>query len=85
MTETTPPTPETEHTLDARRLLCPMPILRTEQALRPLPPGTILAVLASDPGIQQDLPAWCRVNGHHLLDLRPQGRGAWIAWVKKGA
>ncbi|MBF0096841.1 MAG: sulfurtransferase TusA family protein [Magnetococcales bacterium] len=84
MTETAPHPPESDHTLDARRLLCPMPILRTEQALRPLPTGAILAILASDPGIEQDLPAWCRINGHTLLDLRPQGRGEWIAWVQKG-
>ncbi|WP_130471111.1 sulfurtransferase TusA family protein [Candidatus Magnetaquicoccus inordinatus] len=75
--------PQADQTLDARRLLCPLPILRAEQSLRSLPPGAILAILASDPGIQQDLPAWCQINGHALLALQPQGR-EWIGWVKKG-
>lgn len=53
--------------LDARRLLCPMPVIRTQGAVAGLPRGAILAVTCSDPGCLQDLPAWCRVHGHALL------------------
>ncbi|MBF0184517.1 MAG: sulfurtransferase TusA family protein [Magnetococcales bacterium] len=77
------PTPHADQTVDARRLLCPMPILRAETALRALPPGATLALLATDPGIQHDLPAWCQINGHALLELRQQGR-EWVGWVVKG-
>ncbi|SUZ96979.1 uncharacterized protein METZ01_LOCUS49833 [marine metagenome] len=33
-------------------------------------PGTILKVLATDPGSLEDIPAWCRVHGHTVLETR---------------
>ena len=56
------------HTLDTRGLLCPLPVIRTQDRIRELPDGATLEVLASDPGTLQDIPAWCRVHGHQLLD-----------------
>lgn len=58
----------TTHRLDARRLLCPMPVIRTESKVAELAPGDRLAVLCTDRGALQDIPAWCRVNGHHLVE-----------------
>lgn len=55
------------HALDARRLLCPLPVIRTQNAMKTLAPGDILAVTATDPGVLQDIPAWCRINGHRVL------------------
>lgn len=52
--------------LDARGLLCPLPVIRTQNAIRHLQPGDTLHVIASDPGVMQDIPAWCRINGHTL-------------------
>lgn len=52
--------------LDARRLLCPMPVIRVQNRVAELPPGTILEVVCTDPGALIDIPAWCRINGHHL-------------------
>lgn len=54
--------------VDARRLLCPMPVIRLQQALTGLPPGAVVEVLCSDPGALQDIPAWCRMHGHLLLE-----------------
>lgn len=57
----------TETTLDARRLLCPLPVIRTQDAVRQLKPGDRLRVVATDPGVMQDIPAWCRISGHTLV------------------
>jgi tRNA 2-thiouridine synthesizing protein A len=50
--------------LDARGLLCPLPVIRTQDAIKRLAPGDVLHVVASDPGTMHDIPAWCRVHGH---------------------
>lgn len=54
----------TMHQLDARRLLCPLPVIRTQNAIQDLEPGALLQVLATDPGVMHDIPAWCRIHGH---------------------
>lgn len=55
--------------LDARRLLCPMPVIRTQKAIATMAPGEILEVWCSDPGVKADIPAWCRVHGHRLIEI----------------
>lgn len=59
--------------LDARYLLCPMPVIRTQNRIAELQPGDILEVQATDPGALHDIPAWCRVHGHEVLDTRRDG------------
>lgn len=54
--------------LDARGLLCPMPVIRTQDRVAELAPGALLDVLATDPGTLHDVPAWCRVHGHELVE-----------------
>jgi tRNA 2-thiouridine synthesizing protein A len=63
-----------EHTLDTRGLLCPLPVIRTQDRIRTLTPGDVLHVLASDPGALHDIPAWCRVHGHAFLGAQSEGR-----------
>lgn len=57
----------TTHQLDARRLLCPLPVIRTQNAVKNLQPGDILLVLATDPGVLSDIPAWARIHGHTVV------------------
>ncbi|MFU8815974.1 MAG: sulfurtransferase TusA family protein [Pseudomonadales bacterium] len=57
-------------TLDALGLLCPLPVIRTQDRVRELKPGCVLEVLATDPGAVHDIHAWCRVHGHEFLDHR---------------
>jgi tRNA 2-thiouridine synthesizing protein A len=59
----------TDIILDARSLLCPLPVIRTQDAVRKLQHGQILKVLCSDPGVVHDIPAWSRVHGHEVLDI----------------
>lgn len=63
-----------DHQLDTRGLLCPMPVIKTQNAIRKLAVGDILTVLATDPGVLHDIPAWCRINGHEVLDHGQEGR-----------
>jgi tRNA 2-thiouridine synthesizing protein A len=55
------------HQLDARRLLCPIPVIRTQNAIRQLQAGELLMVMATDPGVMQDIPAWARIHGHEVV------------------
>lgn len=55
------------HTLDAKRMLCPMPVIRTQDKVKTLSAGEILAVTCTDPGALNDIPAWCRINGHKVI------------------
>ncbi len=56
--------------LDARGLLCPMPVIKTQNKAKDLKHGDQLTILASDPGAIHDLPSWTRINGHKLLDCQ---------------
>jgi tRNA 2-thiouridine synthesizing protein A len=57
----------TDNTVDARGLNCPMPILRTKKALKEIPVGELLEVLASDPGSMSDFEAFARQTGDELV------------------
>jgi len=59
--------------VDARGLSCPMPIVRTAQAMKALQSGAILEVLATDPGSTKDFAAWCRATGNELLEQSLDG------------
>lgn len=56
------------HTLDAKGLNCPLPILKARKALKDVPPGEILEVLSTDPGSIADFQAFCRQTGNELME-----------------
>lgn len=74
-----------EHTLDARRLLCPMPVIRTQNVVKTLQPGDTLVVWCTDPGVRADIPAWCRINGHEVIAIDEPGQGELHVIVRVGA
>lgn len=59
-----------KHTLDAKRMLCPMPVIRTQDKIKTLSTGDVLEVVCTDPGALNDVPAWCRINGHKVLETK---------------
>lgn len=63
-----------EHELDARHLLCPLPVIRTQDAVNRLRPGDRLRVHCTDPGALHDIPTWCRINGHSVCGILQDGR-----------
>ena len=56
-------------TVDARHLLCPLPVIRTQDAVATCQPGDRLQVVCTDPGVVHDIPAWCRVHGHKVCAI----------------
>ena len=58
--------------LDARRLLCPLPVIRAQDAIAGMQAGQRLRVVATDPGVKNDIPAWCRINGHKVESMNEQ-------------
>ena len=55
--------------LDARHLLCPMPVIRAQNRIAELAPGDTLEVHATDPGALHDIPTWCRIHGHEIVSV----------------
>ena len=59
--------------LDAKGLLCPLPVLRARKAIKSLSPGEILEIHATDPASRLDVPHFCDATGNELLDIRKEG------------
>lgn len=59
--------------VDARGQRCPLPVIRLAQAVRDDPDATEVVVLATDPAAAHDIPAWCRMRGHRLVERRDEG------------
>jgi len=70
--------------LDARGLLCPMPIVKAGKEMKTLAAGDILKVLATDRGAIADFPAWADDTGNELLEWKDQGDGTLVFYIKKG-
>ena len=62
-----------ETLVDARGLSCPMPIVKTAQAIKTVASGSLIEVLATDPGSVKDFAAWSRTTGHELVDQSVDG------------
>ena len=67
--------------LDCRRLLCPLPVIRVQDRVAVLSPGDILQAECTDSGALNDIPAWCRINGHSVLEAR-EDRGEYVVVLK---
>jgi len=70
--------------LDAKGLNCPLPILKAKKALKDVPPGGTLEILATDPGSVADFQAFCRTTGNELLEHGEEG-GVYRFILKKTA
>ncbi len=70
--------------VDARGLLCPLPVLKLRKCLQPLPTGDVLVMLADDPAAIIDVPHFCTEQGHTLIGQEPDGAGATLYRVRKG-
>ncbi len=70
--------------LDARYLLCPMPVIRVSDAMARLAPGDTLTVRCTDPGALRDIPAWCRLEGHEIVAARTEPSGDIVIIIRAG-
>lgn len=59
--------------LDCIGLQCPLPVVKTAQAIKKLPAGALLELLATDPGVEPDMNAWSRRTGNELVSITREG------------
>lgn len=69
--------------LDARGLLCPMPVVKAAKEMKGLEPGQVLKLMATDRGSIADVPAWAEDTGNELLDWHEED-GVFVFFVRKG-
>lgn len=56
-------------TLDCTGLQCPLPVIKTAQAMKNLAEGQVLELLATDPGVEPDMQAWASRTGNDLISV----------------
>ena len=71
-----------DQVLDAKGLNCPLPILKAKKALKDVPAGGTLEILATDPGSVADFQAFCRTTGNELVEQTEEG-GVWTYLIRK--
>ena len=72
-----------KETLDARGVLCPMPILKTAKVMKEFSPGEILEIFADDEGAIEDFPAWCDQTGNEFIKYEEKN-DYYVFYIKKG-
>ena len=61
-----------DQVLDCKGLACPLPVIKTAQAMKTLEPGQVLELLATDPGVEPDMMAWTTRTGNELVRIERQ-------------
>lgn len=70
--------------MDCKGLNCPMPVIKTSQAVKALEPGQVLELLATDPGVEPDMKAWTSRTGNELIAIDLQDGVFHVLIRKKG-
>ena len=73
----------TEKIIDAKGLLCPLPVLKLRKHLKSMESGDIVLINADDPAAAIDIPHFCNESGHILISKEPDESGSTIYKVKK--
>ncbi len=60
------------HHVDARRLLCPLPVIRLQDKVNVIELGDQVEIACTDPGVKNDIPAWCSIHGQRIDSLVEQ-------------
>ena len=69
--------------LDARRLFCPLPVIRLQNCIKTQAVGARVRIVATDPGSMNDIPQWCRISGHEVLECEEHDN-EFVFLVQKG-
>ncbi|MCG7841557.1 MAG: sulfurtransferase TusA family protein [Methanomassiliicoccales archaeon] len=73
---------EKNDTLDAKGLMCPMPIVKLAKKMKEMPVGAVLELIADDVGSKEDVPAWCKRTGNEIVDQKDEGK-VFYFYIKK--
>jgi tRNA 2-thiouridine synthesizing protein A len=68
--------------LDARGLICPMPLIKARQALMVVEPGASICVVATDPDTVADFTNFCEATGHRLVSSKHEN-GVYVYIIEK--
>ncbi|WP_062378262.1 sulfurtransferase TusA family protein [Demequina pelophila] len=68
--------------VDARGLLCPLPVIELAKAAKGAAPGTELTVTCTDVAARLDVPAWARMTGHTFVGEKETDGGAFALTVR---
>jgi len=69
--------------LDARGLMCPLPLLRLKKGLQTLESGQLVRIMATDPAAVLDFGVFVEQTGHRLLDTQ-EASGVLVFLIRKG-
>ena len=75
-------TPTPDRMLDAKGLLCPMPIVKLAKAMKELEPSQVILLEATDPGAIPDVQAWSKNTGNPVLAQETIGK-VMRFWIQK--
>lgn len=71
-----------DRTLDAKGLLCPMPIVKLSKLMKELEPTQVVLLETTDPGSIPDVTAWSKNTGNPLLQQETEGN-VMRFWIRK--
>jgi tRNA 2-thiouridine synthesizing protein A len=69
--------------VDTKGMKCPLPVLKARKALKGLPAGGVMQVLATDPGAIEDFQHFCKTTGAVLDELRREESGVLVFVLRK--
>ena len=62
-----------DRSLDCLGLFCPMPIVKTREAMKTMAPGQVLEMVSDDPASEADMKSWAKRTGNELLAVTKDG------------
>ena len=68
--------------LDAKGLMCPMPIVQLAKKMKSMKVGDELDLISDDEGSKADVPAWCQRTGNELVEMK-EANGVFTYRIKK--
>jgi tRNA 2-thiouridine synthesizing protein A len=68
--------------IDCTGLFCPMPIVKTREAIKQMAAGQVLEMLSDDPASEADMKSWAQITGHELVDVS-RAAGVFRFFVRK--
>ncbi len=77
-----PSLPSADRVLDCSGLSCPLPVVKTAQAIKQIEVGQVLELIATDPGVEPDMKAWSTRTGNELLGIGKQD-GAFHVLIRR--
>lgn len=58
------------HQIDMRQYFCPLPVIKLQSLVRNLKEGDTVEIVCTDPSVLHDIPAWCQIHGHTVLNIQ---------------